>query len=223
MTTDPLSADAPTAAASPTLIMDADDVARALARIAHEIVERHKGTAGLVIVGIHTRGVPLADRLAARLEAITGEAVEHGSLDVTLYRDDIGLRPPGGTREVALPDVTGRVVVLVDDVLYTGRTVRAALDGLIDFARPCAIRLAVLVDRGHRELPIRADFVGKNVPTKPTQSVQVCLEEIDGRDAVLVSDASALSSGASQESSGAEALPAAGTRPQQPGGAVAHG
>jgi pyrimidine operon attenuation protein / uracil phosphoribosyltransferase len=171
------------------IVMDPADVGRALTRIAHEVVERNKGTDGLVLVGIHTRGVPLARRLAARLSEIEGGQVPTGALDVAMYRDDIGLRPPGATRDTDLPfDLAGTVVVLVDDVLYTGRTIRAALDALTDFGRPRAIQLAVLVDRGHRELPLRADYVGKNLPTAPDGVVKVLLEETDGRDGVLVMD-----------------------------------
>ncbi len=169
------------------LVMDEADVGRALTRIAHEVVERNKGTEGLVVVGIHTRGVPLARRLAAKLGEIEGAGVPAGALDVTMYRDDIGLRPPTATRDTDLPfDLAGRVVVLVDDVLYTGRTIRAALDALTDFGRPRAIQLAVLVDRGHRELPLRADYVGKNLPTAPDGVVKVLVSETDGRDGVLV-------------------------------------
>jgi pyrimidine operon attenuation protein/uracil phosphoribosyltransferase len=169
------------------MVMDQADVGRALTRIAHEVVERNKGTDGLVLVGIHTRGVPLARRLAAKLGEIEGARVPTGALDVTMYRDDIGLRPPAATRDTDLPfDLAGTVVVLVDDVLYTGRTIRAALDALTDFARPRAIQLAVLVDRGHRELPLRADYVGKNLPTAPDGVVKVLLSETDGRDGVLV-------------------------------------
>ncbi len=171
------------------MVMDPADVGRALTRIAHEVVERNKGTDGLVLVGIHTRGVPLARRLAARLSKIEGGQVPTGALDVAMYRDDIGLRPPSATRDTDLPfDLAGTVVVLVDDVLYTGRTIRAALDALTDFGRPRAIQLAVLVDRGHRELPLRADYVGKNLPTAPDGVVKVLLEETDGRDGVLVMD-----------------------------------
>jgi pyrimidine operon attenuation protein/uracil phosphoribosyltransferase len=171
------------------MVMDEADVGRALTRIAHEVVERNKGTDGLVVVGIHTRGVPLARRLAAKLDQIEGRPVPAGALDVTMYRDDIGLRPPGATRDTDLPfDLAGTVVVLVDDVLYTGRTIRAALDALTDFGRPRAIQLAVLVDRGHRELPLRADYVGKNLPTAPDQAVKVLLAETDGHDGVLVTE-----------------------------------
>src|SRR6266536_1981078 len=169
------------------LVMDEADIGRALTRIAHEGVERNKGTEGLVVVGIHTRGVPLAGRLAARLAQIEGRPVPSGALDVAMYRDDIGLRPPGATRDTDLPfDFGGTVVVLVDDVLYTGRTIRAALDALTDFGRPRAIQLAVLVDRGHRELPLRADYVGKNLPTAPDQAVRVLLDETDGLGGVGV-------------------------------------
>ena len=168
-------------------VLSAAEVARALRRMAHEVLERNKGAEQLVLVGIRTRGVPLAQRLAAHVAEIEGHRVPAGSLDVTLYRDDYartGPRPLGHTR---LPDdVDGKVVVLVDDVLYTGRTVRAAMDALVDYGRPRAIQLAVLVDRGHRELPIRADYVGKNLPTSPAQEVRVHLTETDGADEVLV-------------------------------------
>jgi pyrimidine operon attenuation protein / uracil phosphoribosyltransferase len=173
----------------PAMVMDAADVHRVLVRIAHEIVERNKGTDGLVVVGIHTRGVPLAGRLAAKLAEIEGRQVPAGALDVAMYRDDIGMRPPQATHDTELPfDLAGKVVVLVDDVLYTGRTVRAALDALTDFGRPRAIQLAVLVDRGHRELPLRADYVGKNLPTAPDQAVRVQLAETDGADGVVIED-----------------------------------
>jgi pyrimidine operon attenuation protein / uracil phosphoribosyltransferase len=174
----------------PTVVMDAADVHRALVRIAHEVVERNKGTDGLVVVGIHTRGVPLAGRLAAKLTEIEGRPVPTGALDVAMYRDDIGMRPPHATHDTHLPfDLAGTVVVLVDDVLYTGRTVRAALDALTDFGRPRAIQLAVLVDRGHRELPLRADYVGKNLPTAADQAVRVQLQETDGSDGVVIEGA----------------------------------
>jgi pyrimidine operon attenuation protein/uracil phosphoribosyltransferase len=177
----------------PQLVLDAADVGRALVRIAHEIVERNKGTDGLVVVGIHTRGVPLARRLAAKLGEIEGRQVPAGALDVAMYRDDIGMRPPQATHDTDLPfDLAGRVVVLVDDVLYTGRTVRAALDALTDFGRPRAIQLAVLVDRGHRELPLRADYVGKNLPTARGERVNVRVEEIDGIDEVAIDAAAHL-------------------------------
>jgi pyrimidine operon attenuation protein/uracil phosphoribosyltransferase len=173
----------------PVTVLDEADVTRALVRIAHEIVERNKGTDGLLVVGIHTRGVPLARRLAAKLAEIEGRQVPAGALDVAMYRDDIGMRPPPATHDTELPfDLAGKVVVLVDDVLYTGRTVRAALDALTDFGRPRAIQLAVLVDRGHRELPLRADYVGKNLPTAPGQAVRVLLAETDGSDGVVIED-----------------------------------
>ena len=172
---------------SSVAVMDAADLGRAITRIAHEVVERNKGTEDVVLVGIHTRGVPLAIRLAARLGEIEGRPVPSGALDVTMYRDDIGLRPPGATHATHLPfDLGGKVVVLVDDVLYTGRTIRAALDALVDFGRPRSIQLAVLVDRGHRELPLRADYVGKNVPTAVDEAVRVRLAETDGADGVVI-------------------------------------
>ena len=163
------------------LVFDADDLRRAHTRIAHEIVERNHGATDLVLVGLYTRGVAVARRLADAIERIEGVAVAVGALDVAFYRDDIGLRSvqPLGPTEVPV-DVTGRTVVLVDDVLYTGRTVRAALDALTELGRPRTVQLAVLVDRGHRELPIRADFVGKNLPTKIAEDVRVRLVEVDG-------------------------------------------
>ena len=171
-------------------VLAADDIARALKRMAHEILERNKGSAGLVLMGVRTRGVPLAERLASHLETIEGGAVPVGSLDVTLYRDDYARTGPLPLGQTVFPaDIDGRVVVLVDDVLYTGRTIRAAMDAVMDYGRPRAIQLAVLVDRGHRELPIRADYVGKNLPTGSDQSVRVHLASVDGQDEVLVSDA----------------------------------
>jgi pyrimidine operon attenuation protein/uracil phosphoribosyltransferase len=175
-------------------ILDAADVGRVLTRIGHEIVERNKGTSDLVLVGVHRRGVPLARRLAAKLSEIEGHPVAVGALDVAMYRDDIGMRPPADTHDTDLPfDLSGKVVVLVDDVLFTGRTIRAALDALVDFGRPRAIQLAVLVDRGHRELPIRADYVGKNVPTNLGEDVQVEVTEIDGADRVVIRDTTGVS------------------------------
>jgi pyrimidine operon attenuation protein/uracil phosphoribosyltransferase len=168
-------------------ILDETDIGRALTRIAHEVIERNKGTGGLVIVGVHTRGVPLARRLAGKLGAIEGTPVPAGALDVAMYRDDVGIRPPHATYDTDLPfDLHDKVVVLVDDVLYTGRTVRSALNALVDFGRPRAIQLAVLVDRGHRELPLRADYVGKNVPTSRGEQVDVELTETDGADRVVI-------------------------------------
>jgi pyrimidine operon attenuation protein / uracil phosphoribosyltransferase len=163
------------------------DLKRAITRIAHEIVERNHGADDLVLVGLYTRGVALARRLADAIASFEGVEVPVGTLDVSFYRDDIGLRPvsPLGPTEVPV-DVTGRVVVLADDVLFTGRTVRSALDAVVDFGRPRAIQLAVLVDRGHRELPIRADYVGKNLPTKWDEDVRVHLTEVDGDDGIEI-------------------------------------
>jgi pyrimidine operon attenuation protein / uracil phosphoribosyltransferase len=172
-------------------VMEPDDVRRALTRIAHEIIERAKGTERVALVGIADRGDDLARRLASEIARIEGAQVPVGSLDITFYRDDIGLRAEAPeVHETSIPfDVTGRTVVLVDDVLFTGRTIRAAMDALMDFGRPRKIQLAVLVDRGHRELPIRADFVGKNVPTSLRDDVRVLIQEVDGRDAVVVEPA----------------------------------
>jgi pyrimidine operon attenuation protein/uracil phosphoribosyltransferase len=167
-------------------LMDSGDVARALKRIAHEIAERNRGVENLVLIGIRTRGVPLAERIAEHLEDIEGKRPAVGALDIALHRDDFHLRAalPQATK---IPfDITGRVVVLVDDVLFTGRTIRAALDALNDFGRPAAVRLAVLVDRGHRELPIRADFVGKNFPTALKEQISVRLADADGEDGVVL-------------------------------------
>ena len=169
-------------------VLESVDVARALTRVAHEIVERNKGVADLVLLGIPTRGVTLGQRLAARLADVEGVTVPYGSLDITMYRDDLRMRGPRALEHTALPagGIDGKVVVLVDDVLFSGRTVRAALDALSDLGRPGSVQLAVLVDRGHRELPIRADYVGKNLPTSLRETVSVLLEETDGRDAVLL-------------------------------------
>ena len=170
--------------------MDGDRMARTLARIAHEILERNRSLDELALVGIRTRGVPIAKRIARLIKEISGVDVPTGALDITLYRDDlmrqpIGAQPRVGRTEIPF-SIDDRRILLVDDVLYTGRTIRAALDALIEFGRPKSIQLVVLVDRGHRELPIKADYVGKNLPTAPTQSVQVQLEEIDGRDSVEI-------------------------------------
>jgi pyrimidine operon attenuation protein / uracil phosphoribosyltransferase len=173
------------------VVLGAPEIARALTRIAHEILERNKGGADVILLGIPTRGLPLARRLAERLEAVEPglDATRLvGSLDVTMYRDDLAQHP---TRTIGATDIPGggldgKVVVLVDDVLYSGRTIRAALDAISDLGRPRAVQLAALVDRGHRELPIRADYVGKNLPTSTTERVRVLLEESDGRDAVLI-------------------------------------
>jgi pyrimidine operon attenuation protein/uracil phosphoribosyltransferase len=169
-------------------LMDEPEIRRAVTRIAHEILERNKGAAKVLLVGIAARGDDLARRLAAEIQRIEGVDVPVGELDITFYRDDIGLRAEAPeVHETRIPfDITGFTVVLVDDVLYTGRTIRAALDALVDFGRPRAVQLAVLVDRGHRELPIRADYVGKNVPTRQDELVKVMLHEVDGEDAVVV-------------------------------------
>jgi pyrimidine operon attenuation protein / uracil phosphoribosyltransferase len=171
-------------------ILEAGDVRRAVTRIAHEILERNKGPHDLVLVGIAARGDDLARRLAAEISRIEGTEVAVGALDITFYRDDIGLRAEAPeVHQTDIPfDVTGRTVVLVDDVLFTGRTIRAAMDALVDYGRPRAIQLAVLVDRGHRELPIRPDYVGKNVPTRADELVRVLLSETDGGDAVEVGE-----------------------------------
>lgn len=170
--------------------MDADAIRRSLVRISHEIVEKNKGVENVVLVGIRTRGVPLAQRLAEQVAEIEGVKVPVGSLDITLYRDDLStLAYNPIVKETELDfDINGKTVILVDDVLFTGRTIRCALDALIDMGRPKAIQLAVLVDRGHRELPIRADYVGKNVPTSTSETVDVTLAEIDGEDEVSLSD-----------------------------------
>ena len=172
------------------VVMDADRISRALTRIAHEIVERNRGVDRIALVGVRSRGVPLARRIARALQQITGDEVGTGALDITLYRDDLmrhQVGPQPLVRRTELPfSIDDRIIILVDDVLYTGRTTRAALDALIDFGRPQSIQLVVLVDRGHRELPIKADYVGKNIPTARPESVQVRLEEIDGADEVLV-------------------------------------
>ena len=174
------------------VVIDGQRMARSLARIAHEIVERNRGVGELAFAGIRSRGVPLAQRLAATLKQITGVDVPVGTLDITLYRDDLMRHPVGPqplVRRTEIPfSIDNRRILLVDDVLFTGRTIRAALDALIDFGRPRAIQLVVMVDRGHRELPIKADYVGKNLPTSLTQSVRVRLEEIDGRDEVVVEE-----------------------------------
>ena len=191
----------PAAAHAPSagLLMSADDVARVVDRIAHQLIERAAsaspgaadgGLGDLVLIGIPTRGAPLARRLAARVAAFTGTSVDVGTVDITLYRDDLRLRGVRALEDTRLPEagLDGRLVVLVDDVLFSGRSVRAALDALRDLGRPRAVQLAVLVDRGHRELPIRADFVGKNVPTARAQQVKVHLAEVDGVDQVLVAE-----------------------------------
>jgi pyrimidine operon attenuation protein/uracil phosphoribosyltransferase len=170
--------------------MDRERMSRTLARIAHEILERNRGDERLALIGIRTRGVPLAKRLAATIRSINQLDVPTGALDITLYRDDlmrhaIGAQPVVRSTDIPF-SIDDRRILLVDDVLYTGRTIRAALDALIEFGRPKAIQLIVMVDRGHRELPIKADYVGKNLPTSESQSVQVHLQEIDGRDEVEI-------------------------------------
>lgn len=169
-------------------VLEGPDIRRALTRIAHEILERTKGGHDVLLLGIQTRGVTLAERLAGALREVEGRPVPWGSLDVTMYRDDLRMRPARALGRTELPaeGIDDRVVVLVDDVLFSGRTVRAALDALNDLGRPRAVQLAVLVDRGHRELPIRADYVGKNLPTSMRETVKVLLDENDGHDAVLL-------------------------------------
>jgi pyrimidine operon attenuation protein / uracil phosphoribosyltransferase len=170
------------------LVMDANDVARALTRIAHEILERHKGTKNLALVGIRTGGVHLAHRLAQRIQEIEQSQVAIGELDITLYRDDLSVRKDQPVlRKTSIPfNITDLIVVLVDDVLFTGRTIRAAMDGLMDLGRPAEIQLAVLVDRGHRQLPIKANYIGKNIPTARDEEVRVCLEELGEEDRVVI-------------------------------------
>jgi pyrimidine operon attenuation protein/uracil phosphoribosyltransferase len=179
---------------APRVLLDEESIRRTLSRIAHEIIERNEDLETVALVGIHTRGVPIAHRIRKLVEERTGEQLALGQLDITFHRDDVHVRagqpprrPQPLARETKLDfELEGRTVILVDDVLYTGRTIRAAMDALVDFGRPQAIRLAVLVDRGHRELPIRADHVGKNVPTSREEVVKVQLIEIDGEDGVLI-------------------------------------
>jgi pyrimidine operon attenuation protein/uracil phosphoribosyltransferase len=170
------------------VVLDDRDISRALTRISHEILERNKGADDLVLLGIPSRGVPLAQRIADRIASVEGDDVPVGSLDVTMYRDDLRMKPARALLPTQIPagGVDGKVVVLVDDVLFSGRTIRAALDALGDIGRPRAVQLAVLVDRGHRELPIRADFVGKNLPTSLVERVTVTLAGVDDADAVTI-------------------------------------
>lgn len=173
-----------------SVLLDGPSLNRAITRIAHEIIERNKGIDEVILVGIKTRGAYLAKRLAERIEAIEGKAIRTGELDITLYRDDLSTKQVNDQAQVQQVDIDYQVsdqkIVLIDDVLYTGRTVRAALDAVMDLGRPAQIQLAVLVDRGHRELPIRADYVGKNIPTSSTERIVVNLEETDGRDLITI-------------------------------------
>ena len=171
---------------SEKIIMTSADIRRTLARIAHEIIERNRSVDNLVMVGIHTRGVPIAGRLAANIENYEGQKVKVGLLDISLYRDDHPLNNNPINHDTEIPEIENKFVVLVDDVLYTGRSIRAAMDALIDRGRPQSIQLAVLIDRGHRELPIRADYVGKNVPSSKHEEIQVRLTEVDGVDEVAI-------------------------------------
>ena len=174
----------PSGAPAARVVLDAAAVSRALTRIAHEVLERNRGADALVLLGIPTRGVPLAHRIAARMSQVEATTVPVGSLDVTMYRDDLRLRPARTLLPTDIPEggIDDKVVVLVDDVLFSGRTIRAALDAMADVGRPRAVQLAVLVDRGHRELPVRADFVGKNLPTSTDETVAVRLAELDDED-----------------------------------------
>ena len=168
-------------------VMDSEAISRAVTRIAHEILEANKGASNLALVGIVTRGAALAEILAAKILQIEGAQVPVGTLDISFYRDDLAIRLSPEVHRTDIPfDVEGRDVILVDDVLFTGRTIRAAMDAIMDYGRPCSIQLAVLVDRGHRELPIRADFVGKNVPSSGRERVKVYLSSTDGHDAAEI-------------------------------------
>jgi len=171
----------------PKIIMTSEDIRRTLARIAHEIIERNKTTESLILIGVHTRGVPLANRLAQNIGSLEGLEIPVGALDIYPYRDDLnGLDPDAIVHRTAIPAIDSKVLILVDDVLFTGRSVRAAMDALIDHGRPRSIQLAVLIDRGHRELPIRADYVGKNMPSSRHEEIQVRLVETDGVDEVAL-------------------------------------
>jgi pyrimidine operon attenuation protein/uracil phosphoribosyltransferase len=179
--------DAGIAHQSARTVLDEQDISRALTRITHEILERNRDSAGLVLLGIPTRGVHLARRIAERMSEVENRAITAGALDITMYRDDLRLKPARALEHTEIPDdIDGKIVVLIDDVLFSGRTIRAALDALGELGRPKAVQLAVLIDRGHRELPIRADFVGKNLPTSLVERVSVSLAEIDDLDAVAI-------------------------------------
>jgi len=170
-----------------TQILSENDIDRVVKRISHEILERNKGSESLVFIGVQKRGIPLANRIAENIGEFEGTSLKTGKLDIAFYRDDIGKNLKPGVRITDIPfDIEGKNVILVDDVLYTGRTVRAALDAIIDFGRPRSIQLVVLIDRGHRELPIRADYVGKNLPTSRSEAVEVRLKETDGVDSVTL-------------------------------------
>lgn len=185
--TTPTGAGPASAAPQGRTVLDEQDISRALTRITHEILERNRDAEGLVILGIPTRGVHLARRIAERMSQVEGRRIRAGALDITMYRDDLRMKPARALEHTDIPgDVDGMVVVLVDDVLFSGRTIRAALDALNDIGRPQAVQLAVLIDRGHRELPIRADFVGKNLPTSLAEQVKVTVAETDGVDGVEI-------------------------------------
>jgi len=170
-------------------VLDDKDISRALTRITHEILERNRDSTGIVLLGIPTRGVHLAGRIAERMSEVEGRDITAGALDITMFRDDLRLKPARALEHTEIPDdIDGKVVVLIDDVLFSGRTIRAALDALNEIGRPRAVQLAVLIDRGHRELPIRADFVGKNLPTSLNEQVKVSLDETDGLDSVAIHD-----------------------------------
>jgi len=184
----PMKPSTPSGRQQERLVMESGDMARAMTRIAHEILERNKGMKDVALVGIRTGGVHLAHRLARRIQDIEGAAVPIGDLDITLYRDDLALRKEQPVlRRTSVPfDISGKIIVLVDDVLFTGRTIRAAMDGLIDLGRPAEIQLAVLVDRGHRQLPIKATYIGKNIPTSREENIHVLLEEAGEDDRVVI-------------------------------------
>lgn len=170
-----------------TVILDAQDISRAITRIAHEILEKNKGAENLAVIGIRTRGVFLAKRLQEKIHAIENRMIDYGTLDITLYRDDLGSGKNPVLKKTDIPfPIDGKGIILCDDVLYTGRTIRAAIDALVDFGRPSSVQLAVLIDRGHRELPIRPDYVGKNIPTSKNMNIKVKMKEEDEQDQVLL-------------------------------------